>query len=172
MSRRYKRRKQKLEEVNLNMAAMLDMAFQLLTFFILTFKPTTIEQQIALKLPPPEAIKSKDASANTKKSDAVEVQLKTLQVAADAQPDGGLAGLSFIETGERARNLDDFEAKMRRMLNPAGGTESYEQVIIEVDPRLELQQVMLIIDRCLRQKLADGKQLTKISPILRKEGAK
>jgi hypothetical protein len=29
---------------------------------------------------------------------------------------------------------------------------------------------MLIIDRCLRQKLADGKQLTKISPVLRKAG--
>ena len=27
------------EEVELNLAAMLDMAFQLLTFFILTFRP-------------------------------------------------------------------------------------------------------------------------------------
>ena len=27
------------DEVELNLAAMLDMAFQLLTFFILTFKP-------------------------------------------------------------------------------------------------------------------------------------
>ena len=46
------------EEVQLNLAAMLDMAFQLLAFFIATFKPMTIEQQIALKLPPPEKVKS------------------------------------------------------------------------------------------------------------------
>ncbi len=35
------------------MASMLDMAFQLLTFFILTFRPAPIEGQISLRLPPP-----------------------------------------------------------------------------------------------------------------------
>ena len=34
---------------------MLDMAFQLLTFFILTFRPAPIEGQISLRLPPPAA---------------------------------------------------------------------------------------------------------------------
>ena len=39
--RRMRRRKKRKssDEVELNLAAMLDMAFQLLTFFILTFKP-------------------------------------------------------------------------------------------------------------------------------------
>ncbi len=37
------------EEVELNLAAMLDMAFQLLTFFVLTFKPAPVEGQIALQ---------------------------------------------------------------------------------------------------------------------------
>ena len=55
---RRRRRKVKQEGVTLNMAAMLDMAFQLLAFFIATFKPMTIEQPIAPKLPPPERIKS------------------------------------------------------------------------------------------------------------------
>src|SRR5260221_7437431 len=41
------------EEVELNLAAMLDMAFQLLAFFILTFKPAPVEGQINLNLPPP-----------------------------------------------------------------------------------------------------------------------
>ena len=44
------------EEVELNLAAMLDMAFQLLTFFILTFKPAPVEGDIALRLPPPQPI--------------------------------------------------------------------------------------------------------------------
>ena len=53
MSRRRKRRLQ--SEVELNLAAMLDMAFQLLAFFILTYQPLPIEGQISLRLPPPQA---------------------------------------------------------------------------------------------------------------------
>ena len=37
------RKKNAQEEVELNLAAMLDMAFQLLTFFILTFRPPPVE---------------------------------------------------------------------------------------------------------------------------------
>src|SRR5271170_6646404 len=44
------------ENVELNLAAMLDMAFQLLAFFILTFKPAPVEGQINLNLPPPAPI--------------------------------------------------------------------------------------------------------------------
>ncbi len=39
------------EAVELNLAAMLDMAFQLLAFFILTFKPAPVEGDIALRMP-------------------------------------------------------------------------------------------------------------------------
>ena len=64
--RRKKRRTQ--SEVELNLAAMLDMAFQLLTFFILTFKPAPklgIEglarpaHESALRLATPEELKLK-----------------------------------------------------------------------------------------------------------------
>ena len=47
------RKHKKDENVELNVTAMLDMAFQLLAFFILTFKPPPGEDQIYLKLPPP-----------------------------------------------------------------------------------------------------------------------
>ncbi len=39
-------------EVELNLASMLDMAFQLLAFFVLTFHPSPIEGQLSLHLPP------------------------------------------------------------------------------------------------------------------------
>ncbi len=54
MGKRRKRHNQ--SEVELNLAAMLDMAFQLLTFFILTFRPAPVEGQISLRLPPPQAV--------------------------------------------------------------------------------------------------------------------
>src|SRR5258706_13191050 len=52
--RRFRRKKE--GDVELNLAAMLDMAFQLLTFFILTFKPSPIEGQVSLHLPPAEPV--------------------------------------------------------------------------------------------------------------------
>src|SRR5580693_6470401 len=54
--RRHKRKRASQEEVVLNLAAMLDMAFQLLAFFILTFRPAPVEGQINLNLPPPVPI--------------------------------------------------------------------------------------------------------------------
>ena len=45
-------RKRSQQDVELNMASMLDMAFQLLAFFILTFQPPPLESQISLRLPP------------------------------------------------------------------------------------------------------------------------
>ena len=39
-------------EVELNLAAMLDMAFQILAFFVLSFRPPPVEGQLSLHLPP------------------------------------------------------------------------------------------------------------------------
>lgn len=52
MSRRRHRRKNK-NGVKLNVTAMLDMAFQLLAFFILTFRAAPIEGHLSLNMPPP-----------------------------------------------------------------------------------------------------------------------
>jgi len=165
-----RRRKVKQEGVKLNMAAMLDMAFQLLAFFIATFKPMTIEQQIALKLPPPEKVKSETETSKPNPDSPVDVLLKSMRVGLEASPDGLLASILFIDDGSRARDLNDFEAKMRTKLESAAKATPIEQVILEVDPRLNLQTTMEVMDRCLRQKMADGKPLTKISPVLARAG--
>ena len=88
MGRRKKRRSQ--SDVELNLAAMLDMAFQLLTFFILTFRPAPIEGQISLRLPPPagawSAKAGQKAGSDTKNTNPVQgVNTLTISVFADPQ---------------------------------------------------------------------------------------
>src|SRR4029078_9410168 len=51
-----RRKRRSAEGVEINLAAMLDMAFQLLMFFILTFSPMPLESQIAAQLPASGAI--------------------------------------------------------------------------------------------------------------------
>src|SRR6478736_5487594 len=157
-----RKRRHPPNDVELNLAAMLDMAFQLLTFFILTFKPAPIEGQVLLRLPPPHPITNINAGekagndpANTNPLEG----LTTLVVSALAHPDGSLkqmavgeapvAGLTALE-----RTLEDV------FRDPAGG---FDQVILQVDSRLHYGPLMQIIDVCTRQKLADGQPLSKLS---------
>src|SRR5882724_819085 len=81
------------EEVELNLAAMLDMAFQILTFFILTFRPPAAEAQIQLRMPPPQPLATANAKQqagdNDKNKDPV-IGLNTLPVILTATDDGML----------------------------------------------------------------------------------
>src|SRR6185312_8558358 len=95
--RRHRRRKQ--SDVELNLAAMLDMAFQLLTFFILTFKPAPVEGQIDLMLPPPQPVTAKtDAppAGSVDKNDPVQ-GLNSLVISVFPNPNGSIAQIAIGE---------------------------------------------------------------------------
>ena len=89
------------EDVELNVTAMLDMAFQLLAFFVLTFKPPPGEDQIYLKLPPAQPVAG---MTGTQKAGADETKdpkdVKTDQVA-DGEPDGrrGSGSITDVPVG-------------------------------------------------------------------------
>jgi biopolymer transport protein ExbD len=149
-------------DVELNLAAMLDMAFQLLTFFILTFKPAPIEGQVLLRLPPPHPVTNINTGEKAG-SDATNTNplegLTTLVVSALANSDGSLKQMAVNETpvaGLTAleRTLED------RFRDPA---LAFDQVILQVDSRLHYGPLMQIIDVCTKQKLADGQPLSKLS---------
>jgi biopolymer transport protein ExbD len=81
------------EEVELNLAAMLDMAFQILTFFILTFKPAPVEGQIQIRMPPPQALAMPNATAKAGEDATSKELLKgenTITVGLTANADGML----------------------------------------------------------------------------------
>ena len=134
MSRRKKKRE--LGDVELNLAAMLDMAFQLLTFFILTFKPSPIEGQVALRLPPPQAIAVKNAP-NAKKAGDDEndtspiIGVNTLVISAFATPDGSLHSLAV---GDASVGKDKYLQALNNKLQTvfSDPANPFDQVIIQV----------------------------------------
>jgi len=158
-----RRKKRHLEgEVQLNLAAMLDMAFQLLAFFILTFRPAPLEGYIALRMPPPQATTKPGAAstAEVNPSSTPLARLETLMVTIKSSADGGIGSLQ-IEEGEPSPSLADFESKLKDLLgNPAA---AYEQVILQVGSGLHYDSLVQILDICTRVKLASGEQLTKLS---------
>jgi biopolymer transport protein ExbD len=165
MRRRLSRSK---ADVELNLASMLDMAFQLLAFFILTFRPSPIEGQLTLHLPPavpvtnvaaerPDAVEAAEAGATT---------AKTLEVSAFADAKGEVSraqvGLlvAFIGPADPA-NLHKLDQRLHETFAAEGSP--FEQIVIRVAPNLRYEELMKIIDVCTRQKTADGQQLHKIS---------
>jgi biopolymer transport protein ExbD len=156
-----RRKKERHEEVELNMAAMLDMAFQLLTFFILTFKPSPIEGQLNMRLPPPKpvtAVVGAAAGSDEKNTDPL-AGLTTLVIAIEGDQEGTLKRTKIADTV--MGSIGVFENKLREILSDPGS--GFDQVIVSVDSRLRYEELMQVIDVCSRQKLPSGEPLTKLS---------
>lgn len=166
MSRR-KKKKRFGEGVELNLAAMLDMAFQLLTFFILTFRPSPIEGEIGVHMAPERAVSSIAAtSAAGSSGNAAESQFFTPQITIRAHAGGGLGsvalGVNVVFNGSATpANLAALERALADELKLGG--ETVDQVQILVDPKVNYEDLMKVMDACMKQKLADGTPLTKVS---------
>lgn len=167
MSRRHKRKRSSQEEVTLNLAAMLDMAFQLLAFFILTFKPAPVEGQINLNLPPPvpmiEQNQPKDEDQN---GDPGIAAAHTLTIRIVAAGNGQVAsvsvGLAKLFDGPMdGRKLQILDRRLKDVFAIEG--KPFDQVLLQVGKALNYGELMKIIDVCTRQKMADGKPVNKIS---------
>jgi biopolymer transport protein ExbD len=157
-----RRRSQRQQsEVELNMASMLDMAFQLLTFFILTFRPAPIEGQISLRLPPPQPITKGTELAGSDTTNLNPAKgVDTLTISVFADPTGEIGSLGLGET--RAENLTDLENKLNEIFKPEAGNP-FEQVIIQVGSNLRYDALMKVVDICTHLKLPNGQKLSKLS---------
>jgi len=169
-----RRRRSKPSDAKLNMAAMLDMAFQLLSFFVLTFKPDPAEGQIMLRLPPPEAVAGAKSNtpAGEDKNNTDPIQgIESLIISAFANPDGSIQSLAVGEGGVGENSPDKakaLEARLRVILDDPD--VPFKQVILQVGSRLRYDELMKLIDVCTRQKLPNGEPLTKLSFVELPEG--
>lgn len=156
-----RKKKRDQGEVELNLAAMLDMAFQLLCFFILTFKPAPVEGDVVLRMPPPMPTTivqpAEKIGANEKNTNPVQ-GLNTLLITVVGDDVGNLKSLAV---GDTPVNLADLDHRLQTVLGDAG--LGFEQVVIQVSPSLSYDELMQVLDVCTRQKLANGQKLSKLS---------
>ena len=90
---------QKAQAPDVPITPMLDMAFQLLTFFVLTYKPAPAEVQFGMQLLPPQPATSITAEApSDKPSENLPVSLRTLPTILRAGDGGSLAQIMVGET--------------------------------------------------------------------------
>lgn len=154
--------------VELNMAAMLDMAFQLLAFFILTFRPSPVEGHLQLQMPPPTPVTQTETEKIKPSSDSggIPPDLQTLNIFLESDAAGQLVG---VKTGLRTIIQGPFTPAAADVLGEqlksllSSGTTSFDKVQLHVDSQLRYEELMKIVDLCTIQTLPDGTQLSKVS---------
>jgi biopolymer transport protein ExbD len=144
-------------EIQIPITPMLDMAFQLLTFFILTYRPAPSEGQFSMNLLP--AQKAIDISKDQPKDEApsaIDASLRTLKTVLRAGEGGLLREVTLAD--QPIEGMDQLKTALEGFVNDP--VLSFDQAVISVDPQLKYSEVMKVIDVFSSLK---PKPLTKLS---------
>lgn len=133
-------------EVEIQVTPMLDMAFQLLTFFILTYAPAPVEGQYSMNLLPaaPAIDMNADAPVEAPLEEASDVPalLRTLTTSLYSRADGTL---DQIRVGEvELASLDELREHLKVI--KAEPILPFDQAVLQADPRLSYSELMRVID--------------------------
>ncbi len=146
---RYRRRSNAPEEVYFPVVPMLDMAFQLLAFFILTFQTPTGETRIDLYLPAaPLALPTAPRGEATPRPSRVEADEdleSDLVIRARSDDLGELAGLTL--SGSEVDGPVDLQSRLRRY-RALLGTDRPLRVVLIADDRLRYEAAAQIVGAC------------------------
>ena len=165
MSRRRHRRKNK-NGVKLNVTAMLDMAFQLLAFFILTFRAAPIEGHLSLNMPPPIPQTNLEVPQTVGEEGNSAPAQHALHLFVTATEAGDVAQVRLESNVIAVGRLTPITlAGIGRRLDPLFSARSviYDRIQIEVDRDLRYEELLKLIDVCSQQKQPDGKAIGKVS---------
>ncbi len=138
------------------LTSMLDVAFQLLAFFVMTFNPTPVEVQYTMNLLPgspqalPEQTNSEESTSN---SSEIPAALRTLTTSLIADVSGKIERITIGEN--EVQGIDQLRARLKTILSDK--TLPFDQALIQADPNLQYAELMAVID------VFSGEGLQKIS---------
>jgi biopolymer transport protein ExbD len=142
-------------EPTLPITPMLDMAFQLLAFFIFTYHPSDLEGQMDLSLPS-EAIskadrpENQDPKAQSAKDPNLELPADlTIMVRTqrDGVNDGAISALD-VETRAGKEHVDNLDALREYLKKQRATAENKESIKIQGDGKLKWNSIVQVMDAC------------------------
>lgn len=173
MSRRH-RKKRGSGNVELNLAAMLDMAFQMLAFFVFTFKPAPTEGQLSMNLPPPvpvTQVKAENPTEGGGSGQGSDENTLNIFITANDRGDADLVKIGLRPVSKGMLNkvaLRTLTDELKQMFGDA--LIPFDRIQLAVDPRLRYDELMKVVDVCTKQKLPNGELLQRISFVEIPEG--
>jgi len=145
-------------EADLPITPMLDMSFQLLAFFIMTFHPAPTEGQIAMTLPP------SDQGGNSGIPDPTAEKPTKYIVHVVASETGTIKSMTVREEGSAAAeakeigvDIQNYFKELQALTKPLNGKPA--KLTLEIDEKLLEAYVVQLIDHGIRAGFID------ISPV-------
>lgn len=138
-------RKKKAEggvDVTLPITPMLDMSFQLLSFFIMTFRSPQQEGQLQVDLPRSDGGSATDISSLTEPKEEYtivvngDLEIRALSIRGPAIPESDLKDIATLD------------ARLKEVKQSKGGKTSEVSITIESDERLIYARLIEVMDRC------------------------
>jgi len=144
-----KKKEEPVVEITLPITPMLDMSFQLLSFFILTFRPMPTEGQMSVALPKLEVTDQQTQVPPLPEDDKKDEYTISLR----ASSGGDIALISLRgPAGEspQIRNLNDLLGQLSAITPPAGKGKAGVSITIEADNDLTYAKLIEVMDLCRR----------------------
>ena len=141
----HKKKKKKEEEITIPITPMLDMAFQLLTFFILTYHPMPAEGQFVMNLLPASPatdFRAQSAAETSATNPDIPAALRTLPTLLRAGEGGAIGRVTLGEID--VEGMDALKRELKAILEDP--TLPFDQAVIKVDPDLRYSELMQVID--------------------------
>lgn len=140
MKPRPSRSNQAPNKVDIQMTPMLDMIFQLLIFFILTFRPVADEGQFEVLMSSVAA--GSTAEPNLQLLDPIETELP-ITITLRADPNGGLLSGGLLLGERRLASVEMLTSAVGELV---GQTPEDFEVLIRADSQLHYEHVMQTIN--------------------------
>jgi biopolymer transport protein ExbD len=147
-------------EPDLPITPMLDMSFQLLAFFIMTFRPAPTEGQIALTLP------KEEGGGMSIPSPIDENKPKHYIVRVAVTENGKIGQMSILEEGsanitpkDLGANVEAYAAELAALSKQLAAQQKTGKVTLEIGEKLLQEYVVQLVDNGIRAGFTD------ISPV-------
>lgn len=162
-------RRRRKEEAPIDIAVpitpMLDMSFQLLSFFILTFHPMPTEGQMAINLPKVDATDTPPPMDQLPPEDKKDEY--TITVHAGSSGEVALLGLKGpTVNSENIKNFSDLLGQLQAIPKPAGRGAEGVSITIEASNDLNYARLIEIMDLCKKA----GYESVNLMPMRKDQG--
>lgn len=142
-------------EPNLPVTPMLDMAFQLLAFFVMTYHPSDLEGQMELSLPSENISKAKSPEevkmdAEVDKDKPIELPTNVtviVRTQRDNVNNGLISGIQ-VQDDAGAHPVDTLEKLAEELKARHATVENKENIKLQGDAKLKWEEIIKVMDVC------------------------